>query len=150
MYYARKNSLCDDGDRPFYHNPARLKMGLPILYFHFHTRSKYLKWSNQTVPVHPPHIYKKFTPIVTYPMQSGPDAQPFLGKQSFVYALLHCRSKGPANVFSVIWPIIRKTKTKIPFPNVLTSISQNYWKHLSAHARPFSLNIFLKSQNLAL
>ena len=105
MHYARKNSLCEDGDRPFYHNPARLKMGFHILYFHFHTRSTYLKWSNQTVPVHPLHIYKEFTPIVTYPMQSGPDVQPFLGKQSFVYALLHCRSKGPADVFSVIWPI---------------------------------------------
>ena len=81
MHYARKNSLCEDGDRPFYHNQARLKLGFNIRYFHSHTRSKYLKWSNQTVAVHPLHIYKEFTPIVTYPMQSGPDVQPFLGKQ---------------------------------------------------------------------
>ena len=95
-----------DADHPFYHNPARLKLGFHIFYFHFHTRSKYLKWSNQTVLVHPLHIYIEFTPIVTYPMQSGPDVQTFLGKQSFVYALRYCRSKGPADVFSVIWPVI--------------------------------------------
>ena len=56
MHYARKNSPGENGYRQFGPNRARTKPVFSILYFHFQTRLKYKKWSNQSLPEHPIHI----------------------------------------------------------------------------------------------
>ena len=81
MYYARHKSSGENG----YHHlrPIRTltKQIFRILYFHFQTRSNYLKWSNQSFPVDPLHIDNESKLNIIYAMHSGDGIHSFQRKQ---------------------------------------------------------------------
>ena len=68
MYYARKKSLHEDGSRHFalYRYRVGSKLVFLKLYFLYQRRSKYRKWYNKTVPVHPIWYLQSNSPSASF------------------------------------------------------------------------------------